>query len=283
NGVATELYPGLNWPSASPWAVAVGGTDLTGDGNTPEHRLAETAWEFTGGGNSTSEPAGSYQTGVASTNCVFAPNGTPYGPGAAGAGPICRSTPDVASISGDVVTGNGLLINSDSGADSQGAGTSLSSPLGLGVWARIQAAASGKGLGFANYKIYKLAQSSGGRDFFDVTVGDNQTYPAQPGYDNTTGWGTPEISQIMQDLTGRLTPSHTTAPAAIVTSPSTTCGSLFTDPSGDDSYSLEGEQLGAPGADPQLDILSGRIVLSPDGQTLRTIITVNNLSTTIPV
>ncbi|HEX3669841.1 MAG TPA: S53 family peptidase [Acidimicrobiia bacterium] len=272
NGVVTQLYPGLNWPSASPWAVAVGGTDLTGDGNTPEHRFTETAWEYTGGGNSTSEPAGSYQQGVASTNCTFDSNGNPTA-----TGPLCRSTPDVASLSGDVATGNGLLINSDSGADSQGAGTSLSSPLWLGVWTRIQAAASGKGLGFANYKIYKLAQSSGGRDFYDVTVGDNLPYPAKPGYDNTTGWGTPEISQIMQDLTGRLTPTHNTRPAAIVTSPSTTCGSLFTDAAGDDAYLLAN-----PGALPQLDILSGRAFLSADGQTLKTIINVNNLSTAIP-
>jgi subtilase family serine protease len=274
NGVATQLYPGLNWPSASPWAVAVGGTDLTGDGNTPEHRLSETAWEFTGGGNSTSEPAGSYQQGVASTNCTFDANGNPTV-----TGPLCRSTPDVASLSGDVATGNGLLINSDNGADSQGAGTSLSSPLWLGVWTRIQAAASGKGLGFANYKLYKLAQSSGGRDFYDVTVGDNIPYPAKPGYDNTTGWGAPEIAQIMQDLTGRLTPTHTTKPAAVVTSPSTTCGSLFTDPAGDDNYSLVAD---SPGANPQLDILSGRAFLSADGQTLKTIISVNNLTTDIP-
>ena len=183
---------------------------------------------------------------------------------------------------GDLATGNGLAINDDSGADSQGAGTSLSSPLWLGVWTRIQAAASGKGLGFANYKIYKLGQSSGGRDFYDVTVGDNQPYPATPGYDNTTGWGTPEISQIMKDLTGRLTPSHNTAPAPVVTSPSTTCGSLFTDPAGDDSYSVGGQSLAAPGTTPQLDILSGRAFLSPDGQTLRTIIMVSNLSTVIP-
>jgi hypothetical protein len=203
-------------------------------------------------------------------------------PVAGAAGPICRSTPDVAAISGDSVTGNGLLIDSDNGPDSQGAGTSLSSPLWLGVWTRVQAAAQGKGLGFANYKIYKLAQSSGGRDFYDVTVGDNQPYPAKPGYDNTTGWGTPEISQIMQDLTGRLTPTHNTAPAPIVTSPSTTCGSLFTDAAGDDSYSLEGQSLAAPGTSPQLDILSGRAFLSADGQTLKTIITVNNLSTVIP-
>ena len=113
-----------------------------------------------------------------------------------------------------------------------------------------------------------------------MTVGDNQPYPAKPGYDNTTGWGTPEISQIMQDLTGRLTPTHTTAPAPIVTSPSTTCGSLFTDAAGDDNYTFG---AGAPtGSLPQLDILSGRVALSPDGQTLRTIITVNNLSTAIP-
>ena len=249
---------------------------LHGDGNTPEKRLDETAWAYTGGGNSTSEPAASYQTGVASTHCTFDQSGNPTI-----SGPLCRSTPDVATISGDVGTGNGLDINDDNGADQQGAGTSLSSPLWLGVWARIQAAAkSSKGLGFANYQIYKLAQSSGGRDFYDVTVGDNQPYPATPGYDNTTGWGTPEISQIMQDLTGRLTPTHNTTPAPIVTSPSTTCGSLFTDPAGDDNYSF-GLGAGA-GASPQLDILSGRAFLSADGQTLKTIITVNNLSSVIP-
>ena len=80
NGLATQGYPGLEWPSVSPYAVAVGGTDLTSDGNTPAKRQTETAWEFTGGGNSTSEPAGSYQTGVASTNCTFDPNGNPYVP-----------------------------------------------------------------------------------------------------------------------------------------------------------------------------------------------------------
>src|SRR5438552_17612608 len=81
---------------------------------------------------------------------------------------------------------------------------------------------------------------------------------------------------------GRLTPTKTTEPAPIVTTPSTTCGSLFTDAAGDDVYSLEGQTLAAPGTTPQLDILSGRAFLSADGQTLKTIITVKNLSTTIP-
>ena len=281
NGLATQGYPGLEWPSVSPYAVAVGGTDLTSDGNTPAKRFTETAWEFTGGGNSTSEPAGSYQTGVAATNCLFDPNGNPYVPGVA-AGPICRSTPDVSAISGDSVTGNGMLITNDSGADEQGAGTSLSSPLWLGFWTRIQAAARGKGLGFANYSLYRVAQASPGRDFYDVTLGDNQPYPAKPGYDNVSGWGTPEVSQLMLDLTGRLTPVSNAKPAAVVVSPTTTCGDLFTDPSGDDSYSVEGQSLAAPGTSPQLDILSGRVELSADGQTLRTILTIDNLSTVVP-
>jgi subtilase family serine protease len=281
NGVATQLYPGLEWPSVSPWAVAVGGTDLTSDGASPPHRLTESAWEYTGGGNSTAEPAASYQQGVAPTNCTFDKSGNPYAPGVA-AGPICRSTPDVAAISGDVATGNGMSITNDSGADQQGAGTSLSSPLWVGFWARIQAAAKGKGLGFANYSLYKVAQASPGRDFFDVTIGDNQPYPAKPGYDNTTGWGTPEVSQLMLDLTGRLTPVKNTTPAPVATTPSTTCGSLFTDPAGDDSYAVEGQTLAAPGASPQLDILDTKMLLSADGTTLRTIVSVKNLTSDIP-
>jgi pseudomonalisin len=277
NGVATQVYPGLEWPSVSPWAVAVGGTDLNGDGANPEHRLTETAWEFTGGGNSTSEPAASYQFTVAPTRCVFDAQGNPTTTGA-----ICRSTPDVAAISGDVATGNGMLITNDNGSDQQGAGTSLSSPLWLGFWTRIQAAARGKGLGFANVSLYKLAQSSGGRDFYDITVGDNQPYPATPGYDNVSGWGTPEVTQIMLDLTGRTKPVKNVAPAPAAPTSTTTCGSLFTDASGDDSFVVEGQVLAAPGTSPQLDMLSGQLLLSPDGKTLRSIITVRNLSTVVP-
>jgi hypothetical protein len=60
------------------------------------------------------------------------------------------------------------------------------------------------------------------------------------------------------------------------------CGSLFTDPAGDDSYVVEGQTLGAKGADPQLDITNAQLALTPDGKTLRTILTVSNLSTAIP-
>jgi hypothetical protein len=86
----------------------------------------------------------------------------------------------------------------------------------------------------------------------------------------------------MQDLTGRLTPSHNVAPAPVVTTATTTCSPVFSDVAGDDSYSVEGQSLAAQGTSPQLDITGGQMQLSPDGQTLRTIITVKDLSTTVP-
>jgi hypothetical protein len=282
NGVATQAYPALNYPSASPYAVAVGGTVLSSDGGNPPKRFSETAWEYTGGGNSLSEPAPAYQSSVAPTHCATDANGTPYLPGQ---GPLCRATPDVASISGDVATGNGLSITDDNGTDQQGAGTSLSSPLWLGMWTRIQAAApDATGLGFANYKLYAAGASSNySKDFFDVTVGDNQPYAATPGWDNVSGWGTPDVANLMTDLAGAVTPRDAIgAPVPAASTPTVTCGQLFADAAGDDQYAVEGQTLGAKGAQPQLDVLGGQIALSADGSTLRTIITVSNLSTTIP-
>jgi hypothetical protein len=86
----------------------------------------------------------------------------------------------------------------------------------------------------------------------------------------------------MLDLTGRLTPTRNAPAGPVAKTPTTTCGPLFSDPSGDDVYAVEGQTLGAQGAQPQLDILSTKMLLSSDRQTLRTIITVRNLSTTIP-
>jgi hypothetical protein len=151
------------------------------------------------------------------------------------------------------------------------------------MWTRIQAAAKNKGLGFANESLYRIGKSASyASDFYDVTAGDNLPYPATPGWDNATGWGTPDVANLMRDLTGRLTPTHDVAPP-VPAAPAPQVGSggtLFTDPAGDDSYAVEGQVLGAPGADPQLDILSASLV--QDGQTLKTVLTVGNLSTAIP-
>src|SRR5207237_584274 len=94
------------------------------------------------------------------------------------------------------------VVQANTGADQPGAGTSLSSPRWLGMWTRIQAAAAKKGLGFANRALYKIGTSAKyASDFFDVTVGNNQPYSALPGWDNVSGWGTPDVAHLMQDLT----------------------------------------------------------------------------------
>jgi len=62
-------------------------------------------------------------------------------------------------------------------------GTSLSSPLTLGVWARLQSA-HGNTLGFAALPLYR---ENGTVGFHDVTLGDTGPYPATPGYDLATG------------------------------------------------------------------------------------------------
>ncbi|HEX9576279.1 MAG TPA: hypothetical protein VF993_00900, partial [Myxococcales bacterium] len=226
-------------------------------------------------------PAGKYQVGVAPLTCVTDQQGNPYAPGL---GPVCRGTPDVAALSGDVFTGNGMMITTDSGIDQFGAGTSLSSPLWLGMWTRVQAASRRqRHAGFANFSLYRAAQSAAySYDFYDVIAGDNMFYPAKIGWDNATGWGAPDVAHLMFDLTGFTTPLRTITVQPVPAFNSTSCGNLFTDPAGDDVYVVEGLTLGAQGTDPQLDILSAKMLLSADGKTLRTIITLRNLTTTIP-
>lgn len=73
-------------------------------------------------------------------------------------------------------------------------GTSLSSPLWEGIWARIQAASGlAAGNGFATYALYRVGKNPATypRDFFDVTSTDPATglpstdgfYPTLPGWD----------------------------------------------------------------------------------------------------
>ncbi len=284
NGLSTQLYPALNYPAASPYAVAVGGTILNSDGANPPRRLAEPAWEFTGGGNSQFIKAGSYQQGVTNItgHCIESPDGQPYSPPL----PLCRGIPDVAAMSGDALTGNGLAIYS--GGITQGAGTSLSAPLWNGMWTRVAAAAAGRrgrGIGFANRSFYAVGKNPSryANDFFDIIVGNNQPYSALPGWDNVSGWGVPDVTRLMLDLDGRTLPVHNLPPPVPATPPpAISCGTLFTDPAGDDIYIVEGQVLGPRGSQPQLDILSGSMALTPDGSTLRTIITLRNFSTTIP-
>jgi subtilase family serine protease len=124
NGIVNQGAPITNSPASLPYAVGVGGTVLYTDGNG--HRAREYGWNYSGGGPTLFTPAPSYQIGTPGLSypCVTDPT------------QVCCGIADVSAQSADVLT-NGYAIVSN-GAASVGGGTSLSSPLWEGMWARIQ-------------------------------------------------------------------------------------------------------------------------------------------------
>ncbi|WP_192909514.1 S53 family peptidase [Gandjariella thermophila] len=197
NGVLNQGVPVTNSPASLPYVVGVGGTVLYTDGKG--HRSREYGWAYSGGGSTLFHPAPSYQRGTPglSVDCVTDPL------------TVCRGIADVSAQSGDVVS-NGYAIVSN-GAASVGGGTSLSSPLWAGMWARVQGASrNAGGNGFANYALYRVGKDavSYPRDFFDVSSTDTATglpagnglYPTLPGWDYVTGWGAPRVTGLICDI-----------------------------------------------------------------------------------
>ena len=228
NGLAIQPVPFQNYPCVSDYVVCVGGTVVSSPGTTypqSSQRTAETSWTYTGGGTSFFNPAPSYQHGISAIDqpCISDPTGTTvYGAGKPA--PLCREVPDVADLSGNSLD-DAYFIYTD-GQPSEEGGTSLSSPLMMGQWARIQAAApaatqAGGGLGFANATIYRQAQGADqcttldaapcsdatyDRDFFDVTDSEfgagNGVYQPHAGWDETSGWGAIDVAHFAQDVDG---------------------------------------------------------------------------------
>jgi pseudomonalisin len=241
NGLLIQPVPFQNYPCISDYVVCVGGTTPSSAGaGYPKaaQRANEQAWTFTGGGSSYFNPAPSFQQGVANIDihCVSNDLGTVlYTPGTA---PLCRGVPDVADMAGG---GNDFFFFYQDGEPSVEGGTSLASPLMMGQWARVQAAAPvarqrAGGLGFADPLIYHQAASADrctkapcggtyGRDFFDITqaedIGDvpggqlgvtvpvgvglsNGVYAPGPGWDYVSGWGSLNDANFIQDVDGTI-------------------------------------------------------------------------------
>jgi pseudomonalisin len=182
NGVPAGA-PFVNYPASSPYVVAAGGTTLLATSSDAYDE--EIAWYAGGGGISQFESAPEWQVtaGILSATELNS-----------------RGIPDVA-MDADPYSGANVYVN---GAVEVVGGTSLSSPLSLGVWARMISADSK--LGFAPLRLYALYDGAntpgtypkGG--FHDITVGANGLYTALPGWDYTTGLGSFWISQLYADL-----------------------------------------------------------------------------------
>lgn len=190
NGVPLSGPPSVSYPASSPYVISVGGTNLLTNTNfTYDY---ETAWEGGGGGVSGFETSPFWQAYTGSGTLPIVPSSE--------AGQ--RGVPDVAMCAG----GTGLAICSANiyvgGATELVGGTSLSSPLSVGSWARIETSHGNK-LGFAGPLIYQLA--NGGPTpsspyFNDVTLGANGYGVALPGYDYTTGLGSWDIYVVNKQI-----------------------------------------------------------------------------------
>ncbi|MEA2671678.1 MAG: pseudomonalisin, partial [Chloroflexota bacterium] len=99
-----------------------------------------------------------------------------------------RGTPDV-SLDADPDTGYSIIEN---GRPVVVGGTSAGAPAWMGIWARVQAAHGGR-LGFAAPRLYRLPAGV----FHDVVAGFQGLWPATPGWDYTTGRGTPDIATLI--------------------------------------------------------------------------------------
>jgi pseudomonalisin len=189
NGIPLSGAPDTSYPASSPYVVAVGGTNLFT--NTDYTYNQEVAWEASGGGPSYFENPPFWQADTGS--------GTePIVPSAAASIQGGRGVPDVSMCAGGTELAICAAITYVGGTQELVGGTSLSSPLAMGSWARIQTAHKNK-LGFAAPLIYQLANGAGvvsapSSPFFnDVLTGSNGLFSALPGYDYVTGLGSWDI------------------------------------------------------------------------------------------
>jgi subtilase family serine protease len=123
-----------------------------------------------------------------------------------GLGLTARTTPDVSY---DGAVNGGVLVHYSALGSSIWfvvGGTSAGSPQWAGIIALANQLA-GHPLGFINPAIYKVAQSSNyKKDFHDITMGNNQLvgtpvgFDATKGYDPASGWGTPNVANLLPDL-----------------------------------------------------------------------------------
>ncbi len=179
------LQFGVQDPSSQQFVTGVGGTTLA-TASPGGAFQSEVTWSGSGGGISTIWTLPNYQSFVAS-------------PGSSGSASF-RNLPDV-SLDSDPNTGYSVYV---SGAWTIVGGTSCAAPLWAGFTALVnqrRASHGGGQLGFLNPTLYYLANSPNyGSEFHDITSGNNGTFAAVAKFDNCTGWGSFNGSNLVTDL-----------------------------------------------------------------------------------
>jgi pseudomonalisin len=178
-------FPGTNWPASGEYTTGVGGTSLISDASG--NRVEEIGWVGSGGGDSETEVPGFWT----------ADSDPFYNQELAQGG---RAVPDISMDADPNATAAEIYVNGS--AEGVG-GTSLSSPLALGSWARLESA-HGNQLGMAALDFYylydqvnpALGDTSPVPGFTDIVGGSNGLYTAVPGYDEVTGIGVLDVAAL---------------------------------------------------------------------------------------
>jgi len=190
------------WPAVSPNVLAVGGTST--NVSSTGSRI-EVAWGGSGGGMSAYEALPAWQSGV-----------TPAG----GSALVRRAVPDVA-FNASPMTGEYVAVTLPGKTTTWSAygGTSIAAPQWAGLVAvanAIRAANAKAALGDVHALIYKSIAAVPGtyaaalHDVIEGTNGTCATCKAGSGFDQATGWGSPNASQLFTVLTGVASPQATT-------------------------------------------------------------------------
>ena len=214
-------YQSTIYPAASPYVTAVGGTSI----NSLTAPVSEIAWSGGGGGYSKYEIQPGFQS-----NFLNATNDPTL---ALNQGH--RSLPDVAYNAGTPV---GIVVN---GSWQAVAGTSAAAPQWAAIAARLAQYLQAQGtslpaqltmVGGFNSVLYQVKLNSA---FQDIVSGTNNAgnspcgvCSATTGYDDLTGLGVPDVTNLLSDILSPSTPSVPTpapTPPAAPTSVSVVAGS----------------------------------------------------------
>jgi kumamolisin len=198
NGSSDGVTDGKNhvdFPASSPHVLACGGTNLqSANGKI----TSETVWNdggqggASGGGYSAQFPLPTWQQSAGIK--------PPSGGG--------RGVPDVA---GDADPETGYQVRVD-GQSMVIGGTSAVAPLWSGLIALLNQKL-GKPLGFLQPTLYGLAAST--KALNDITKGSNGSFSAGPGWDATTGLGSPEGANLLKALNGAGATTSVKAPPKV--------------------------------------------------------------------
>ena len=190
-------FQSVSWPASSALVTGVGGTNLkfgsTTNADPNGAYQSESVWNDLAGAGGGGMSILTKEPNFQKNNVPDAVNKLLHGH---------RGVPDVAYNAGVV----GGVIAAWAAPFGPGTyfifgGTSAGAPQWSGIIADINVARGGR-LGFINRRLYNQGGSGNLTSLFhDITTGDNSFigipgYAATPGFDLSTGWGTPNFGQL---------------------------------------------------------------------------------------